>query len=407
MNKVFMAKQKIFNSSGKVYAYELLFRDHAQGIKNFPTNIKATAHVIINALTNVCINELLGEKGIAFVNIDEVILLSDVLDVLDKNKFVLEILETTDLNEKVVRKIKQYHARGFKIAIDDFDCSAEMIKKFLPLFKYIHIIKIDVLLAEPENIVNVVAKLKKTGITLLAEKIETKEAYNEYINMGFDLFQGYYLDKPEVLEIDRYKESTQMVILQLIKIIKEDGETNTIESYIKQQPELAFKLLKFLNNQNKMVAKTHDKVEAVTQIITLLGRDKLLRWLMVYIYSEISTNPASEAILDMAIKRAERMEADALPHDKDKAYLAGMFSLLDAIFETDIKDLMKYINLDKDINSLVLEKKGKFAASFLKAEKSEREYLKKLVNDNFDKISTADIIYALGFGGVQIDKSKL
>ena len=101
------------------------------------------------------------------------------------------------------------------------------------------------------------------------------------------------------------------------------------------------------------------------------------------------------------------MEADALPADKDKAYLAGMFSLLDAIFETDIKDLMKYINLDKDITSLVIEKKGKFASSFLKAEKSERDYLKKLIIDNFDKINTVDIIYALGFSGVEIDKSKL
>ncbi|MFA6137149.1 MAG: EAL domain-containing protein [Sulfurimonas sp.] len=407
MNKVFMARQKIFNNMGKHYAYELLFRDHAHGIKEFPTNLKATSQVIINALTNMNTDELLGDKGIAFVNVDENILTSDVIDVLDKQKFVLEILETTELTEKVVNKIKQYYSRGFKIAIDDFDCSAEMIKKFLPLFKYVHVIKIDVLEAEPQNLINVVAKLKKTGIKLLAEKIETKEAYNEYIKMGFDFFQGYYLDKPEVLELDRYKESTPMVILQLIKIIRQDGETASIESYIKMQPNLSFKLLKFLNNQNRMSAKTNDKIESVTQIITLLGRDKLLRWLMVYIYSEMSTNPASEALLDMAIKRAERMEADASPQDKDKAYLAGMFSLLDAIFETDIKHLMKYVNLDKDINSLVLEKKGKFAPSFFKAEKIEREYLKKLVIANFDKISTADIIYALGFGGVIIDKSKL
>lgn len=403
MNNVFMARQKIFNTTGRVYAYELLFRDHAHGIKNFPTNLKATSHVIINSLTNISTNELIGRDGIGFINIDENILTSDILDVLDKDKFVLELLETIDLNEKVVSKIKQYHSRGFKIAIDDFDCSGEMIKKFLPLFKYIHFIKIDVLISEPENLKNVVAKLKKIGIKLLAEKIETKEAHLEYIKMGFDFFQGYYLDKPEVLEINRYKESTQMVILQLIKIIKQDGQTAAIEAYIKQQPELSYKLLKFLNNQTIVSVK----VESVTQIITLLGRDKLLRWLLVYIYSEISNNPASQLILKIATRRAERMESDASPLDKDRAYLAGMFSLLDAIFETDIKDLMKYINLDKDITSLVVERKGKFASSFLKAEKSERDYLKKLLFDNFDKIDSIDIIYALGFSGVEIDKNKL
>jgi c-di-GMP phosphodiesterase len=403
-NKVYLARQKIFDSNGRTYAYELLFRDHAHGIKAFPSNMKATAHVIINTLTNLCINELIGKDGIGFINIDEEVLTSDVIDVLDKERFILEILETTELTDKVVNKIKQYHERGFKIAIDDFDCSAEMLKKFVPLFKYIDIIKIDVLVAEPENLKNVVSKLRNSGIKILAEKIETKDAYEKYLRMGFDYFQGYFLNRPEVIEINRYKESTQMVILQLIKIIKQDGDTHLIESYVKQQPDLTFKLLKFLNNQSNLDVE----VESVTQIITLLGRDKLLRWLMVYIYSEVSTNPASEAIMDMAVKRAERMEADATtPQDRDKAYLAGMFSLIDAIFEADVKELMQYINLDKEINSLVIEKKGKFAKSFFKAEKSEREYLRELVMENFHKISTVDIVYSLGYCGVKIEKDKL
>ncbi|MDD5156696.1 EAL domain-containing protein [Sulfurimonas sp.] len=403
MNNVFIARQKIFDKVGKVYAHELLFRDYAHGIKDFPTNIKATSHVIINSLTNISTNELLGIDGIGFVNIDEEILLSDAVDVLNKERFVLELLETVDLTAKVINKIKQYHYRGFKIAIDDFDCSGEMIKKFLPILKYIHFIKIDVMESEPENLRNVISRLKQMGIKLLAEKIETKMAYDEYAKMGFDLFQGYYLDMPEVLEINRYKESTQIIILHLIKLIRGDGETSEIEAYIKQRPELSYKLLRFLNNQGKVV----ERVESITQIITMLGRDKLLRWLMVYVYSELSNNPASEIILKMATKRAERMEADALLLDKDKAYLAGMFSLMDAIMETDMKDLMKYVNLDKDITSLVVDKKGKFALSFLKAEESEREYLKRLVIDNFDKINTVDIIYALGFGGIKVNRSRL
>lgn len=403
-NKVYLARQKIFDSNGRTYAYELLFRDHAHGIKEFPSNMKATAHVIINTLTNICVNELIGKNGIGFISIDEEVLTSDVIDILDKDKFILEILETTELTDKVVNKIKQYHARGFKIAIDDFDCSAEMLKKFVPLFKYIDIIKIDVLLAEPQNLKNVVAKLRNSGIKMLAEKIETKEAYERYLRMGFHYFQGFFLNRPEVLEINRYKESTSMVILHLIKIIKEDGETSVIESYIKQQPDLTFKILKFLNNQSNI----NEEVESITQVITLLGRDKILRWLMLYIYSEVSTNPASEAIMNMAIKRAERMEAEASsPQDKDKAYLAGMFSLVDAIFEADVEELMEYISLDKDINSLVLHKKGKFAQSFLKAEQSEREYLKELVMNNFHKISTIDIVYSLGYCGVEIEKEKL
>lgn len=401
MNKVFVARQKIFNRKRAVYAYELLFRDHIRGIKEFPTNMKATSHVIMNTITNVSTNELIGVNGIGFINVDEDILVSDVIDVLDKKRFILEILETTELTKKVISKIKQYHARGFTIAIDDFDCSAQMIKKFTPIFKYVHIIKMDVLESEPSNLENIVNKIKKTHIKLLAEKVETKDAFDKYFKMGFDYFQGYFLDEPEVIEVDRYKEATQMVIVQLIKIIKDDGETSEIESYIKQRADLSYKLLRFLNNQMST------KVESVTQIITLLGRDKLLRWLMLYLYSEMSTNPASQAILDIATKRAERLEAYAEPPDKDKAYIAGMFSMLSAIFESDVKDIVKHINLDKDISSLITNKSGRFASSLIKAERSEREYLKRLFIANFDKISTEDIIYALRFNDVEIDRDKL
>ena len=139
----------------------------------------------------------------------------------------------------------------------------------------------------------------------------------------------------------------------------------------------------------------------------MLGRDKLLRWLMLYLYSELSTNPASEAILDIATRRAERLENYASPEDKDKAYLAGMFSMLDAIFETDIKDIIKNVNLDRDISSLVLNKTGKFASDLRKVETFERDYLKKLLIKNFDKISTTDIIYALRFNDIAIDREKL
>jgi EAL and modified HD-GYP domain-containing signal transduction protein len=138
-----------------------------------------------------------------------------------------------------------------------------------------------------------------------------------------------------------------------------------------------------------------------------LGRDKLLRWLLVYLYSETSKSPASKSILALAIKRAERMESEAEPRQKDKAYLAGMFSMLSSIFETSIKELMDHIQMDSDITSLVLEKKGIFAPSLMRAEKAEKDYLRKMMMENFEKLNTNDLIYTLEYGGVEIDKSQL
>jgi hypothetical protein len=63
--------------------------------------------------------------------------------------------------------------------------------------------------------------------------------------------------------------------------------------------------------------------------------------------------------------------------------------------------------MDSDITSLVLEKKGIFAASLMRAEKAEKDYLRKMMMENFEKLHTNDLIYTLEYGGVEIDKSQL
>ncbi len=403
MNIINISKQKIFDNKKHLYAYELVFKDSSDEDAALSTTVKGTSQLIISSISSKELDKLLGTKTLAFVNVDEITLTKGILDVLDNKRFILNILEDIELSDKVVAKIIQYKKRGFKFSIEHFDSSAQMIKKFNRLFNFIDIIKMDVVLSEPENLKKVMSKFKGTRIKLLAQNIETKDDFAKYLNMGFDYFQGYYLDKPELMEIVKSKEPSQFIILQLIKIIKNDNSTEELELFIKKQPDLSFKLVQFFNNTKKF----NVKIESLTQVITLMGRDKLLRWLLVYLYSEASKNPASKTILSLAIKRAERMEAEAKDKHKDKAYLAGMFSMLSSIFETDIRELMNHIKMDDDITSLVLEKKGIFATSLMRAEELEKEYLKKVMLANFEKLNSTDLIYTLEDSGVEIDSSKL
>ncbi|MDD5372568.1 MAG: EAL domain-containing protein [Sulfurimonas sp.] len=403
MNIINISKQKIFDNKNQIYAYELVFMDGSNNEAGLSSKVKGTAQLIMSSIANKELDKLLGNKTVALVNVDEEVLLKGILDVLDKDRFILNILENIDLTENVLAKIIQYKKRGFRLSLEHFDSSAHMLSKFNRLFNYIDIIKMDIVLSEPENLEKVMAKFKGGRVKLLAQNIETKEDLKKYTDMGFDYFQGYYLDKPEVMEIVGSKEPAQFIILQLIKIIKDNNSTEQLEFFIKKQPDLSYKLIQFFNNSRSF----NVRIESLTQVITLLGRDKLLRWLLVYLYSETSKNPASKSILALAIKRAQRMEAEAEPKKKDKAYLAGMFSMLSSIFETDIKELMYHIDMDSDITSLVLEKKGIFAPSLLRAEKAEKEYLKKMMLENFEKLHTADLIYTLEYSGVEIDKSKL
>lgn len=402
MEKAYIARQEILDINNNLIAYELLFRDHAFGINEFPSHLKATSQVVMNTLTNINIADVVPKGIRAYINVDETVLLSGIIDILDKDVFVLEILETADLNEKMIEKITEYHKAGFQIAIDDFDCSSQMIKKFTPIFKYIHLIKVDVMVSNRENLKNMIQRFRNMGKKVLAEKVETKEEYDLYKAVGFDFFQGYYLSRPEVLELNIHKEATHIVILHLIGLLKEDADTPEIEKYVRSRPELSYKLIRYLNNKNNF----ESVIDSITQVITLMGREKLMRWLLLYLYSEVSTSPISESTLILAQKRAQRMEENAPQHMKDKAYLAGMFSMMDILFETDMKELMSHVKMDKDIVNLVTTKTGRFSDSLKKIEKEEKEELKKIMCEQFNEIRVEDILYALEFGGIKLDDKQ-
>lgn len=404
MNIIHLSVQKIFNNKQQIFAYELLFKDSSNRDTGLADSVRCTSQLIMSSITSPELDKLLGKRSLGFVNIDEFTLTKGILDVLDKDRFVLNIHEDIKLNDTIINKIIQYKKRGFMLSLERFDSSAAMINKFKQLFNFIDIIKMDVALSQPENLEKVMKKFEGTRIQLLAQNIETKEDYKKCQELGFHLFQGYYLDRPDVIEIIGPKEAAQFIILQLIKIIKEDNTANEkLEHFLKKQADLSYKLIQFFNNSEKL----NVKVESLTQVINLMGRQKLLRWLMLYLYSELSKNPASKTLLELAIKRAESMEAEASAQNKDKAYLAGMFSLLSSIFETNIRDLMNHINMDSDITSLILDKKGIFAGSLMRAEQAEKEYLRKIMIANFDKLYTTDLVNTLECGGIPIDKNKI
>jgi len=401
-SEIYISTQKIFDKTKSLYAYDLTFSNSEDEFIDIEDEITKTSKIIMNSLTNSELNKLLGKKTRAFISVNENNLLKGVLDNLDERRFILNISNTIDLNEKVKNKIIQYKKRGFLISIEAFDSSNEMIKKFVNLFNFIDIIKVNTIHLNKSNLLKLVKKFKGTRIKFLAENIENHEDHQYYLSLDFEYFQGWLLDKPKKLKISEDKIPAQIIIINLIRLIKEGANSLRLEKEIKKHADLSFKLIEFFNRTEKL----NTKIESITQVMSLLGSKKILKWLSLYLYSQINSNTPS-SILDLAIRRAELMEEDASPENKDKAYLAGMLSMISNIFDGNPQELMKQINIDKEINDLIIYKKGIFAGSLIRAEQSEREYLKKIMIANFDKLNIDEILYTLEEGGVDIDKDKI
>lgn len=390
MSKMFLARQKIVNINGKIFAYELLFRDSKEEIKKLPTNIKASSQVILNSLTHIDLDKLLGKEGIAFINVDSEIIESDVLELLDPKRFIIEILESVRLTPALYDKLVSLKKKGYKLAVDDFDCSEEMLKNFQPLFRYLNVIKIDALTVNKENLKKLLPKFKAAGIKLLIEKVESPKEYLFYKELGFDLFQGYHIGRPESFEFDSIQDPIEIIILKLISIIKTDKETAEIEKFIKLRPDLAYNIIKFINNQNT----TKQRISSIIQAVTLMGRDSLLRWLLVYLYAEVSGNEFSKPLLQAALFRAETMEESASSANKEEAFMVGMFSMLDTLFKANIKDIFKGLHLSSAVTNAVIYKSGALGKELTNVMETEKNYFKEIFLANFHKINPADIIIA-------------
>ena len=92
MNVINISKQKIFDNKKQLFAYDLVFMDSSSQETALSTSVKGTAQLIMSSITSKELDTLLGRKSMAFINVDEHALLKGILDVLDNNRFILNIL---------------------------------------------------------------------------------------------------------------------------------------------------------------------------------------------------------------------------------------------------------------------------------------------------------------------------
>jgi len=78
--------------------------------------------------------------------------------------------------------------KGFIIALDDFEYKEDLE----PLIALADIIKFDFRLSSPEEIKAYIQQLEGKNLRLLAEKVETMEEFKLALDMGFELYQGYF-----------------------------------------------------------------------------------------------------------------------------------------------------------------------------------------------------------------------
>jgi len=191
-----VARQPIFNSHGTVVGYELLYRETDTSTSAGSTDTATmSARTIVSALVDIGLAELVGTAR-AWINLPERALLEDDWTLLDRSTCVIEVLETVPVTPETIAAIQRLSTNGFEIALDDYVDGPQ----FAPFLDLASVVKIDVLGKDPMSFVPEIKKYKARGLPVLAERIETQAIYMACRAAGFELFQGYFFARPEIIQ---------------------------------------------------------------------------------------------------------------------------------------------------------------------------------------------------------------
>jgi len=356
---IYVARQPIFDTKNKVFAYELLYRTNEQNFFDQSVNSDvATSLLLMNSYYTFGIDKLVGD-GKAFINFDKNLIDSEIPMLLDKEKIVVELLEDIIPDANFVSKVKNLKANGYTIAIDDYVEGY----KFEELVHLSDIIKVDFFGNTPEQIAKIVKIWKPRGKILLAEKVETQEVFEWAKGIGFDLFQGYYFSKPSMIKGRNIENSA----FQYVRIMKElnvkEPNYKNIASIIETDVNLTYKLFKLVN-MNFTASK---KITSIQHALSILGINSFEKWVSLAMVQNLAGNKPQE-LIKISMTRAKFMELiglnSKLKSVANEMMLVGILSVIDALLEKPIDEIMMELPLGEDIKNALILLPGKYTLSY-------------------------------------------
>ncbi|MFD2368338.1 EAL and HDOD domain-containing protein [Pseudoduganella sp. GCM10020061] len=352
----YLARQPILGRDQHLFAYELLFRHADEPAVDVTDQAAATAAVISHA-SQLGMQHVLGGR-LAFLNVDEIVLMSDFIRFLPPDKVILEILETVKATPRLIDRVVELKKNGFRFALDDVVCDAGDVRQLKSL---VDVIKVDIKATGRERLPQLVKSLRGEGQKLLAEKVETPEEAELCMRLGFDYFQGYYFARPSVLTGQKIAPS-ELALLHLIELIGSNADKQEIESSAGEEPQIRANLLRLLNSP---MVEHRGKIESLSQALETLGPRQLGRWLQILLYSKpgAPVDLHSPLLLTAAArgKRMELMMERLRPKDQAaiaSAFTVGILSLMDAMFSMSIAEVLGNLDLPDEVRDALLERKG-------------------------------------------------
>lgn len=353
---VYVARQPIYDTTLNVSAYELLFRSSPCDMFSCGDSDYASLALLVNSFIAIGIDRLSGGRPV-HVNFTQKLLEDGVPSLFPPELVVVEVLETTMPGPAVLAALASLRDQGFRIALDDYTGQPHL-EPFLGL---VDIVKVDFTLTSPAH--RAMIPRSATGrwdAIFLAEKVATRDEFEMAARHGYRLFQGNFLSCPEIA-VGRDIPPNVLASLQLLRQAHDpQPDFDVLASTISRDVSLAYRLLRVVNSA---AFGLRHKVTSIKHALVIMGISEVRRWIAVLAITGLNEQKPG-ALAESAIVRARMAELLATPAGlRERAlelFLAGLLSLMDALLDRPMRQIVGLLPLTEDTRAALLGEPGPF-----------------------------------------------
>jgi EAL and modified HD-GYP domain-containing signal transduction protein len=358
------ARQPICDARQRVAGYELLYRGERAVDGAILDDRAATAQVLTGVLGDIGLDETVGPHP-AFINVTSQFLLDVDPLPLPPERVVLELLESTEPTPELLARLDKLRADRYRFALDDF----VFHRRLSPLIERADIVKVDVRALGVPAAAATARELAAYNVTLLAEKVEQDAEQHACSAAGFELFQGWWFCRPELIEGTQIPSLSLGLLAAASELASDTAGLAEIEAAVKIDAGLSLRLLRQLNSAAMALP---NRISSIRQAVVLLGERRLKQWTMLHLLAGLGSD--RQALPATALVRARTCEllgVRAGAADPDAWFAVGLFSVIDALTGVPLASVVPELPLADEVRDALLEHSGPMGAALSAATRCE------------------------------------
>lgn len=364
MRERYIVRQPIKNSKNQITAYELLYcgENQAYGNSDDSVNEFAVADTIYSFLMQNVDKSL--KDAVHFMTFTTTLLMKKTPNLFEKDKLVIQIDDSVVIHPLALRFVQQYARDGYQIAVNEF----QFAPRYLSLIDFIDYIKLNIKTTSESSVKNIVNLARSMNKKVIATEIDSKELYDQAIDLGVEALEGSYVAKQMATKAHSSGYLQSNFFRLMVAVVKEEPDMEEIENIISMDATLSYGLLRVANTA---YFSTKHRVTTIRQAIMTLGIAQLKQW--IYLLSSTNTDneidESAEEFLKLSFMRANFC-SELMPYLKDmpisrqEAYLMGMFSTLNYLIDAPLDEILSTVPMPDEVKTALLQKEGRCGQLF-------------------------------------------